>query len=261
MSGQAARMGVTSAASSPKNQKLLAAGLKPLMDEIVAERDKYSAKGMTNIALGAKVTASTVRDPRFGPEHIVDNKTWEYPTDGVLDYTQGELKTTHGGGYGRDKVALFGDKMNSWPFYVRPTYWLLSYGQPGWVQLELPQETPVSMVRLLNTSNAGLNDFATMNYRVDLLDSAGKIVGDAKGNFGKLFDRAFDQAFRYPDYFGSYGATYDGMLERGIPVPFGDGWQDVKFEAAKAKFVKVYIDSHWSIGGGLNEVQVYSGAK
>ena len=41
----------------------------------------------------------------------------------------------------------------------------------------------------------------------------------------------------------------------------GDGWQDVKLEAAKAKFVKVYIDSYWAIGGGLNEVQVYSGAK
>jgi hypothetical protein len=41
-------------------------------------------------------------------------------------------------------------------------------------------------------------------------------------------------------------------------VPFGDGWQTLQFPRGRAaRFVKVYIDSYWALGGGLNEIQVY----
>lgn len=47
------------------------------------------------------------------------------------------------------------------------------------------------------------------------------------------------------------------MLEPGVAVPFGDGWQEVTFDTtAGTKFVRVVITSYWGIGGGLNEVQV-----
>ena len=89
------------------------------------------------------------------------------------------------------------------------------------------------------------------------MDASSRVVATSNGNFGKLFDRPFKQAFKYPEHFSRYSATFDGMLEPGIPVPFGDGWQDVKFAPTRAKSVKVYIDSHWAIGGGLNDIQVY----
>src|SRR5207253_7478209 len=121
-----------------------------------SERDELTAKGLKNLAKGAKVTASGVRDNRFPPKLVIDNKTWEYPTDGRLDYTQGELLTTPEGGYGQEgAVPLAGSPsspMTSWPFYIRPTYWLLPYQQPGWIELELAEESPVKTVRLLNTA-------------------------------------------------------------------------------------------------------------
>ncbi|HUS90938.1 MAG TPA: hypothetical protein VM695_03770 [Phycisphaerae bacterium] len=244
--------------NGPANQKRLAEGLGPLIAEAIAERDAYVRDGWANLALGAKVTASATRDRRFDPNQLIDSRTWEYPTDGLLDYTQGDLRTSPNGGYGREGMRLSGEDMSVWPFYVRPTYWLLPFEQGGWVQLELPKETDVSLVRLLNTSNAGLNDHATMKYRVELRDAAGKVTALHSGAFGECLDRPFRQAFRYPELFSSYGATFRGMLEPGIPVPFGDGWHEVRFDAARAKLIRVYVDSWWALGGGLNEVQVYS---
>ena len=247
--------------NSPESQKMLDAGLAPLLKKITLERDELTAKGQKNVALGAKVTASAQRDARFPPEWVIDNKTWEYPTAGLLDYTQGPLLTTPQGGYGTGATPLTGGgecPMTSWPFYVRPTYWLLPYQKAGWIQLELAEASPVRTVRLLNTSNAGANDFATKQYRVELLDVQGKVVGRQKGEFGRVLDRPFKAAFMIPEAFRRYGRTFDGMLEPGVKVPFGDGWQTVSFQdAPKAKFVKVYVDSYWALGGGLNEIQVY----
>ena len=244
--------------NSPASQKLLAAGLRPIIDRCIAERDAPVKAGGKNLAIGAKVTASGTRDERFAASHVADGRTWEVPTDGVLDYTQGDLRTSPNGGYGRGGMALAGKNMSTWPFYVQPTYWLLPPGRAGWVQVALPRETPVSLVRLLNTSNAGLNDFATMAYRVELRDGSGKVLATRKGAFGKCFDRPFRQAFRFPKLFRSYGGAFRGMLEPGISVPFGDGWHDVAFEPTRAKAVRVRVDSHWALGGGLNEVQVYA---
>jgi len=252
--------GVVLETNDPASRKRLEAGLRPIIAQCIADRDAPAQGGLENVALGAKVTASASRDGRFAPDHVIDNKTWEYPTGGTLDYRQGDLRTTPSGGYGRGKLPLSGETMSVWPFYVRPTYWLLPFAQAGWVQLELPEEKSVSLVRLLNTSNAGLNDYATTRYRVELRDGSGKTVARREGAFGKRFDRPFQQAFKYPEFFASYGDTFQGMLEPGVPVPFGDGWHDVAFEPVKARFVKVYVDSYWAVGGGLNEIQVYSAA-
>lgn len=252
--------GQTLTTNSEQSRKYLAAGIAPLMRELTAERDALTAKGAKNLALGAKVTASGSRDERFGPEHVIDNKTWEYPDDGRLDYTLGDVATSPNGGYGGGGMPYTGsasEPMKTWPLYVRPTYWLLPCRTPGWVQLELAQESPIRTVRLLNTSNAGLNDFATMKFKVELLDAAGAPVAAKEGQFGKAFDRPFAQAFKYPELLKSY-SSFTGMLEPGVLVPFGDGWKSVEFEnAPRAKFVKVEVQSYWSLGGGLNEVQVY----
>jgi len=115
-----------------------------------------------------------------------------------------------------------------------------------------------ALVRLLNTSNAGLNDFAAHTFRVELLDADRKQLAGKDGAFGKVFDRPFQHAFFAPKWFSRYTPSFAGMLEPGLTVPFGDGWKAVAFEGVKGvRFVRVAITKFWGIGGGLNEVQVF----
>ncbi len=68
----------------------------------------------------------------------------------------------------------------------------------------------------------------------------------------------FAQALAEPRWFSRYAPSFDGMLEPGLTVPFGDGWKEVSFAALPGvAFVRVVITKYWGIGGGLNEVQVY----
>lgn len=243
--------------NSEKSAAVLRAGLKPVLDDLAAQRDVRTAKGERNLALTAKVTASAVRDDRFAAAHVIDNQTAEYPLDGHLDYTLGEVATSPCVGYGRgrDSLASRGD---AFPLYVRPTYWLLPEGQLGYVELELAQPADVTLVRLLNTSNAGLNDFAAHAFKVEVLDSERRVLDNREDRFGKVFDRPFKQAFFEPKWFSQYARTFEGLLDPGETVPFGDGWKDVPMAHARnVKYVRVTITKFWGIGGGLNEIQVY----
>jgi hypothetical protein len=48
------------------------------------------------------------------------------------------------------------------------------------------------------------------------------------------------------------------MLEAGVKVLFGTGWQEVEVQHAKeVRAVRVTVQSFWALVGGLNEVQVY----
>lgn len=70
----------------------------------------------------------------------------------------------------------------------------------------------------------------------------------------------FKQAFFVPEWYSRYPESFAGMLEPGLTVPFGDGWNPVPFDAVKGvKSVRVAITKYWGIGGGLNEVQIYGG--
>ena len=113
-------------------------------------------------------------------------------------------------------------------------------------------------MRLLNTSNAGLNDFAAHRFRVELYDKDHKLLAARDGQFGRVFDGAFRQAFFVPKWFDHYSPTFAGMLEPGLTVPFGDGWQEIAFpRVSGVAAVRVVITKYWGIGGGLNEIQVY----
>ena len=79
---------------------------------------------------------------------------------------------------------------------------------------------------------------------------------------GRAYDRPFDAAFAKPKYFGAYGPSFRGVLEPRVKVPFGAGWIDVPVDfEGPAQYVRITIDSFWAMGGGLNEVQVYSSAE
>ena len=160
-------------------------------------------------------------------------------------------------GYGAGKESLF-PSQEEWPLYVRPTYWLLPEQQLGHVELELAKPAMVDRVRLLNTSNGGLNDFATHTFRVELYDRNHKLLASKDGKFGNVCDRPFRQAFVEPRWFSRYTPSFTGMLEPGLTVPFGDGWKNIELEQTPGTaFVRVVITKYWGIGGGLNEVQVY----
>jgi hypothetical protein len=181
------------------------------------------------------------------------------PFDGVVDYTLGNVSTMPGGGYGREAVP-YDSEMAEWPLYFRPTYWLLPFRQAGEVTIRLKEPSRIGLVRLLNTTNAGLNDFATTDARVELLASDGDApLWSRPVRFGKPHDRAFAAAFVRPDLFASYGDSFRGMLEPGVRVPFGEGWVEVPVDfAAPAARVRIRIEKFWAGGGGLNEVQIYA---
>ncbi len=116
----------------------------------------------------------------------------------------------------------------------------------------------MDLIRLLNTSNAGLNDFATHPFQVELYDQARKLLANKEGEFGKVFDRPFRQAFFVPKWFDHYTPSFAGMLEPKLTVPFGDRWKEIPFANGQdVVFVRVVITKYWGIGGGLNEIQVY----
>jgi hypothetical protein len=243
--------------NSEASARRLTAGLRPVLEQIVAERDRF--KDRPNLARGARVKASATRDDRFAAAKVVDNETVEYPTDGHLDYTLGTVGSSgRFVGYGAGKESLLADR-DYWPLYVKPTYWLLPEETLGHVEVELKQPAAVDLVRLLNTSNAGLNDFATHTFRVELYDREHRLLARKEGTFGKAFDRPFAQAFVVPKWFDHYTPSFAGMLEPKVTVPFGDGWQEVAFEGVVGvAFIRVVVTKYWGIGGGLNEVQVYA---
>lgn len=255
----ATKAAVSLKTNSAASARQLSTGLKPVLDQLERERDARTARGSVNLALEAKVSASGTRDSRFGADRVIDNRTAEYPLDGRLDYTLGQvLSSGRFVGYGAGKESLLANR-DSWPLYIRPTYWLLPEEKLGHVELELKELAKVTLVRLLNTSNAGLNDFATQSFRVELYSRDRKLLAAREGNFGKVLDRPFHQAFVVPAWFKSYTSSFAGMLEPGVTVPFGDGWKEVGFDnVASVAFVRVVVTKYWGIGGGLNEIQVYS---
>lgn len=250
-------------ANSAENQEALRRGLAAWTRLHREARDKYTSRGWKNIALEAMaVTASASRDRRFAAGHVIDNRVCEFPAEGLLDYTQGPIETTQSYGYARmEHMSYFGgfEGRSAWPFYVRPTYWLLPPRTLGEVTIKLKRPTKIKMVRVLNTSNGGLNDFAAMDFHVDLLIPSGLPQWTTKRSFGRAWDRAFEDAFAMPDYFKAYGSAFEGMLEPGVKVPFGAGWADVKVDYPKpVAYVRVTVDKVWAMGGGINEIQVYA---
>ncbi len=155
------------ATNSAESQTRLKAGMAKVAERLLAERDKYVRQGWKNVALdAAEVKASGTRDDRFAAGNLVDNKTWEVPIDGVVDYTLGTITTAGNGGYGRGPTP-YDRGLSIWELYFRPTYWLLPPGQSGQITIKLKEPTRLKLIRLLNTTNAGLNDFASVGGRLN----------------------------------------------------------------------------------------------
>lgn len=143
-------------------------------------------------------------DPRAkGTPGILSGKPIELPHGGSggawwFDYTLGIVWTSDRFvGYGAGRESLVRDR-DYFPLYVRPTWWLLPQETLGHIELELLKPETVDLVRLLNTSNAGLNDYATHTFRVELYGSERTLLASREGAFGKACDGPFRQAFVVP---------------------------------------------------------------
>lgn len=208
--------------------------------------------------MDADVTATGTRDPRFSVRHVIDNRVCEFPSDGVLDYSLGSIVATQGYGYSASEHMSYFGKRSFWPFYTMPTYWLLPPRQLGEITLKLRRPAVLKMVRVLNTCDSGLNDFATVRFHVDLLSEQKFPMWTARGRFGRRWGKAFKDAFAMPAFFERYGPSFEGVLEPDVVVPFGAGWVHVPVDCGRpASFVRVTADSFWALGCGLNEIQVY----
>ena len=104
----------------------------------------------------------------------------------------------------------------------------------------------------------GAIGYATVRCELELLDEDSVPVWSKPVVFGRPWDRSFQAAFARPEFFGSYGEAFRGILEPGSTVPFGTGWQDIDVDyRQQVRSVRVKVDKYWAMGGGLNEVQVY----
>ncbi|MEE8450528.1 MAG: hypothetical protein V3R99_01400 [Thermoguttaceae bacterium] len=245
--------------NSPESRMRLKTGMAKLAERLLGERDKYVRRGWKNVAIDAvEVKADRTRDDRFAATNVIDNKTWEVPIDGVVDYTLGPITTTGSGGYGRGPVP-YDHNPSTWELYFRPTYWLLPPGQTGRITIKLKEPTRLRLIRLLNTTNAGLNDFAAVGGRLELLADDDTLLWSRDLSFGRPWDRAFQAAFAKPEFFGSYGEAFQGILEPGVIVPFGAGWLEVPVDLdSKVRSIRLRIDKYWAMGGGVNEIQAYA---
>ena len=244
--------------NSPASQHRLKAGLSKLSEQIIKRRDSYTSRGWKNIALDAvDVRATASRDERFSARKVIDNKTWEIPIDGVVDYTLGTITTPGNGGYGRG-AASYDDNPSTWTLFFRPTYWLLPPRSTGRITITLKKPTELKLVRLLNTTNAGLNDFATVRCTVELLSGGREVLWSKAVTFGRPWDGPFTASFAFPQFFDSYGNSFQGILEPGVVVPFPTAWSDVPVDLDhEVAHVSVRVDTFWTLGGGLNEIQIY----
>ena len=117
-----------------------------------------------------------------------------------------------------------GDTGEYWP--NTPTgYWLLPGGTTGWAQVDLGSEVLIGKIRWLNTHNAGYMDRAAINYHIG--------VSTDGTNFGTITSGTM-----------SFTGT-PAFQEYELPAPL------------VARYVRFFVESYYSSGGGLNELEVY----
>ncbi len=103
-----------------------------------------------------------------------------------------------------------------------------------------------------------MNDYAAVRCTVELLSRQKDIVWTKELTFGRAWDRPFAASFALPRFFDSYGDSFTGILEPRVPVPFPATWHDLPVDVDReVRHVRVRIQSFWSMGGGLNEIQIY----
>ncbi|MHC1629950.1 MAG: discoidin domain-containing protein, partial [Methanoculleaceae archaeon] len=126
--------------------------------------------GVPNVALGKTVTASATHNPSSSPDHVVDGSYFEEEID----------------------------------------YWLLPDYTTGWVEVDLEDIYDVSKIRWLNTHNAGYDDRAATDWRIEL----------------SIDGTTFTEYTRGSEVFS--------------PTP---AWVEFKHISVTARYLRLYVDS------------------
>lgn len=112
--------------------------------------------------------------------------------------------------------------------YADETYWLLRTGATGYVTIELADYVGVTRLRWVNTTHGPRYSFATKDYEV----------------------------------YASYNGEFNGEEEL-IASGTGDLETNLRYHQEElstpvaAKYIRFYVDSYYSTGGGVNEIEVY----
>ena len=112
--------------------------------------------------------------------------------------------------------------------YADETYWLLRTGTTGYVTIELADYVGVTRIRWVNTTHGPRYSYATKAY---------EIYGSYNGEF------AGEEELM---------ASGTGDLETVLRYH-----QEDLAAPVAAKYVRFYVDSYYSTGGGVNEIEVF----
>ncbi|MBN1422382.1 MAG: hypothetical protein JXP34_26640 [Planctomycetes bacterium] len=225
-----------------------AEAMRPWIDRLAAERDRYAAHA--NLARGAKATASSAYDDRFSPERAIDGIVAEGFGDGTLRNDLPPIRSGRLTGYGSGDADLYGAE---WSYRIRPSYWLAANEEKGaWIEIALERAARIGLVRILNTTNGGFNDRASLDIAIELRDGEDRVVARETLTFGKAFPGPVSDAS--PPYAKAYRFWYDPAT----PIPHGEGFREVRFDGApEASRIRVTVGRYWGFGAGLNEIQAY----
>lgn len=208
-----------------------------------------SGPGERNLLTDSLFRASSVLQERFAPDLVNDGRVLEAYGDGRFYYDEPEIPSAPREGYS-------GSGHNGWypwPYRTRPTYWLAKAEQKdAWVEAELPELRSVASLRLHNTYNAGFNDRAMIDFRVDLFDAQGNVIKSVSDHFGK----PFAESVSYPGQ--SYTSTWRFWFAPDTPIPHGEGFKTIELGGVYlAKRIRVTCLRYWGYGAGLNEMQAF----
>jgi hypothetical protein len=110
---------------------------------------------------------------------------------------------------------------------IEATEWLLPDAATGWLELRFPFARDVSLVRLRNSANLPYRDRGTRAFRLELLSESEQLASERK---------------EFPEF----RAGTDGV----------DTWLEVPIRASGVTRVRVSVESHYGLGGGLAELSV-----
>jgi hypothetical protein len=139
------------------------------------------------------------------------SETDNYPSDGVVDGKTQELNNCKiGSSQGR-------------------SYWLLTDGRMGWVQVDLLRDYQIVRIRWLNTHNGPCQDRATTRFHI-AVSKTGEFAGEEEQVYSGKMEIETSPQFK----------------EVTLPRPIS------------ARYVRFYVDEFYDYGGGLNELEVYA---
>lgn len=102
------------------------------------------------------------------------------------------------------------------------TIWLLPDATTGYITIDLPESSILHKLRILNVHNIHFYDRGTKGFHVEIVTPDNKVMTV------------------WRDYFANLGI-----------------WKEKNLDGILAKQIIIHVDSYFTYGGGLNEIEIY----